>query len=790
MIPRTLKVNAKLAPFLTKPQPIKVAIGGRGCVAADTLIDTPSGQVRIDQFKGGEIYSYDGSGLTVAYAERPIRYPLERLYKVRFSCGRSIECTDQHRFLTPHGWRDPFDAHASRLRIYAYDHRQTSLEPYLSGSLSGVQHYLRILAGFLYCYFWYCHRYDRQLRSFPGTYQDVVQRLADEQQHKSRALSHLDDREFWSTHSLSQVLSHLSSLVFLLEGAEQSCEAGGNGNSGTVFEQISQLSQVVQQFREKSNHHEQVQILASLFQDFCTSEKYQGKSQQIARDIFSSDVGDSSYSDYLGCNVSPHYSYITEIVETTPDNYWDMFVPLFNNYLSNGLINHNSGKSIGFGDMLTAEMEHHGYDIYCLREFQDSITDSVHKVFKTSIEDRLDLPGWDCQANTIIAPNGARTTYKGANRNPDAMQSAHGYRRSWFEEAHRASQDSLDKLLPTILRTPDAQCWFSANPQSSADPFSQRFIVPYLKEIEQDGYYEDDLHYIVKINWRDNPWWNKEQERLRAWDFDNLPRSKYDWIWEGAFYDSVDDAIIDAEWFDAAIDAHKKLGFEPKGQIIVSHDPSDKGPDAKGLAHRHGVVVLDVQEKTNLDVNEGCEWAVGYALEHNADVYIWDCDGIGAGLRKQTLDELAGKKVDHVEFRGSKGVDNPKATYQPTDTHPNAKAKSNEQAFKNRRAQYYWKLRDRFYKTYQAVVKGKYVDPDEMISLSSGIKNMTALRSEVCRIPRKPNGAGLIQIMSKEEMARQTPPIASPNMADALMMCEAKPDIKVATELHFRTAYG
>ena len=45
----------------------------------------------------------------------------------------------------------------------------------------------------------------------------------------------------------------------------------------------------------------------------------------------------------------------------------------------------NSGKSIGFGDMLTLKMATENADIYCLREFQDSISDSVHRVFQDSI---------------------------------------------------------------------------------------------------------------------------------------------------------------------------------------------------------------------------------------------------------------------------------------------------------------------------------------------------------------------------------------------------------------------
>jgi phage terminase large subunit len=94
--------------------------------------------------------------------------------------------------------------------------------------------------------------------------------------------------------------------------------------------------------------------------------------------------------------------------------------------------------------------------------------------------------------------------------------------------------------------------------------------------------------------------------------------------------------------------------------------------------------------------------------------------------------------------------------------------RTNKDTFKNKRAQYYWSLRDRFYNTYRAVEKGEYVDPDLMISLSSEIPFLEKLRSEVCRIPKKPNGNGLIQILNKDEMKRLK--IPSPNMADSLMM--------------------
>ena len=427
-----------------------------------------------------------------------------------------------------------------------------------------------------------------------------------------------------------------------------------------------------------------------------------------------------------------------------------------------------SGKSVAFGDIFTMKMATEKADIYCLREYQDSIQDSVHKEFRDSIENRLQLEGWAIQENKIIAPNGARTVYKGANRNPDAMQSAKGFKYSWFEEAHRASQSSIEKLLPTIIRTKGAECWFSANPQSSADAFSQRFIVPYQEQIYNDGYYEDDLHLILLVNWRDNPWWNEELEQLRAWDYEHLDRSTYDWIWEGKFNDTVQDSIIKPEWFDAAIDAHVTLGFEPVGQRVSSFDPADEGGDAKGYAFRHGSVFLDINDNVIGDSISGLNWALDKAINKQTDLFVWDGDGIGSGMKDSITKAFQGKQTQLEMFKGSGQADNGEQTYNGYDPEIKGQQK-NKHLFKNNRACRYWKLRDRFYNTYQAVTQKKYIDPDKMISLSSDITKLSKLRAELCRIPRKRTGNGQIQIENKQEMQKKG--IKSPNMADAMMMC-------------------
>jgi phage terminase large subunit len=430
----------------------------------------------------------------------------------------------------------------------------------------------------------------------------------------------------------------------------------------------------------------------------------------------------------------------------------------------------SSAKSESTGRILTMKAQTEAADILCGREFQNSIDDSVHKLIKGLIK-KLEINGFDITDKKIDAVTGGGFRFKGFNRNPEAVKSAQDFKYSWIEEAQTLSQQSIDDLLPTI-RAEGSQLFFTANPQSSADPFSKRFIVPYLKDIRANGYYEDELHLIIMLNWRDNPW-HGELEAQRLWDYEHLTRAKYDHIWEGEFNDSVEDPLILAEWFDACIDAHKKLGFEPVGIRFSSHDPSDIGPDDKAFAFRHGSVVLDLQEKIDGDVNEGGDWATGLAIKHNSDAFTWDCDGLGVGLNRQIEKAFHGKHTRISMFKGSEGVDNPDNIYNPVEGIQDQK--TNKEATKNKRCQYYQELRDKIWRTFKAV-NGEYHDPDTLISFDSSIECLSKLRSELCRMPIKPNPNGKFDLYTKQEMKTKFK-YDSPNMADCVMMLGRVPHI-------------
>lgn len=451
-----------------------------------------------------------------------------------------------------------------------------------------------------------------------------------------------------------------------------------------------------------------------------------------------------------------------------------------------------SSKSIGAADISLIDAKDNQSKTYFLREFQTSIKNSVYSLLKDEIE-RLEFNGFDAQLNTIKYKGADSFEFAGLARNIASIKSSHGFKRFSIEEAQFLSEESIKELTPTARNMPNkglprsideiraeqesgefdgVQMLFVANPQSSEDPFSKRFIAPFQDSLDKDGFYEDDLHLIIVMNYTDNPWYHESGlEQERKWAYENMSRSLYDHIWLGKYNDSVENSLIDPAWFDACIDAHIKLGFEPNGARIASHDASDEGEDSKGYAMRHGSVILDLQERDDLNVNEGGHWAAGEANKQNIDFYTWDADGLGAALAEQNSQDFKGKPTRLHAFKGSEAPDNPDSIYKPAQGSPVTGQLKNKDVFRNKRAQYYGELRDRIYRTYLAVTdpSQKYQDPDILISFSSNIKLLPKLRAELCRMPIKPNGNGLLELYTKKIMKEKFK-FASPNLGDSVMM--------------------
>jgi len=448
-----------------------------------------------------------------------------------------------------------------------------------------------------------------------------------------------------------------------------------------------------------------------------------------------------------------------------------------------------SGKSNNQADIDLVLVKDAQYKVMELREFQASMRDSVYSLLNIEIH-RLAMGGYTSQNDGIYHENGGSFSFQGLARNPESVKSAAGFNRFVIEESQFLSEKSLNVLTPTARNIAKAglptkfggkkeiidedtlrsvQLVFIGNPQSANDPFSKRFIAPYKAHLDADGVYIDELHTIIKMNFEDNPWFDDSGlEGERQFAYANFSRALYDHIWLGEFNDHLPDAIITAEWFDACIDAHIKLGWRQKGAKIVAHDPADSG-DAKGVCVRHGSVITNLINIIGGDVNSACDIATETALAVGADKFVYDATGIGLSLRRQVGDAFSAARMEIEEFFGSGSVDDPDGIAE-NYIEQSTKQISNKEFFANIRAQRYFRLAQRVFRTYRAVIHGEYTDPAEMISFSSDCQDLAQLRTELCRIPRKRGSGNGYQIASKQEMKKLG--INSPNLADCVMMSE------------------
>ena len=272
---------------------------------------------------------------------------------------------------------------------------------------------------------------------------------------------------------------------------------------------------------------------------------------------------------------------------------------------------------------------------------------------------------------------------------------------------------------------------------------------------------------VFTMNWKDDP--RKDQ----AW-YDKQVREQ-DEVTVAQEIDvdynaSIENIFIPAKWVQSCKDAHIKLGFEPIGINVVSFDPADTG-DARAIGYRKGSVLLEAKSRKDGDITDAMPWAFDLAEENRADAFIYDADGMGAPSMKIYLNSAShGKGMNIIPFHGGGKKHEEDQKYNKGD-------KTNKDKFSNRRAQSWMIVRDRIEKTYQAVSKGKYIAPEELLSISSECRECDELISELSRPLRKYDPSGRIKVESKEEMKSRG--VDSPNLADMMIYAfdpSAQPD--------------
>jgi phage terminase large subunit len=438
-------------------------------------------------------------------------------------------------------------------------------------------------------------------------------------------------------------------------------------------------------------------------------------------------------------------------------------------------------------DLLIGDVNSCGSKVYGIRERMKSIKESIYSGVEGRIS-KLGMAGFRCveSRGEIRHRSGGRFAFGGMQNMID-FKGSFEFKYFVMEEAARTKRQTIDVLGPTLRDVDGAELWYVWNPESITDPMSVEFINPYQAQLDRNGIYEDEYHLIIKTTYKDNPWFmhdeslrielEKDKAKVKA---KRMSKTRFNWIWEGGFNDDIENGVIKEEWFEACVDAHLKLGFEPTGAIVLAFDPADTGDDPNGYAVRHGNVYIDAGEIDAENGNRACDIACGMARQHKADYFRWDCDGLGATLRDNVERAFKGTKVEQLMFKGSNSPENPDQYFgESAEYYSNIKGKvKNKDAFRNKRAQGYINLAERMRKTWEAVEQKKYTNPDELISFSSKITMLQKLKAELCRLPKRPtNNTGHIELYTKQEMRKGISMpngdrivVPSPNIADSVMM--------------------
>lgn len=410
-----------------------------------------------------------------------------------------------------------------------------------------------------------------------------------------------------------------------------------------------------------------------------------------------------------------------------------------------------SGKSYFLAELAVEVSRRIGTVILCAREFQGSLDDSVYQLLIETIERLGYTEEFDILKSTITHKGtGAKFVFYGIKNNVTKIKSIQGVGVCWVEEAEAVTKNSWDVLIPSIRGDKNAEIWVSFNPKNILDDTYRRFIV----HPPQDS-------IVLKANYDINPHFADTPLLADMLECKERDEDLYRHIWLGEPVADSELAIIKPSWIEAAIDAHEKLGFQAAGKRILGFDVADEGDDANATVLRHGSVVTDMRQWRGQDVIYSADKVYLYAQEQDIDRIVYDNIGVGAGVKAQFRHKNG--KVQTIGFNAGGAVYKPDAKY--TDD------KKNRDMFANIKAQAWWMVRDRFYKTWRAVHHGDSYPEDQLVSLSSSLHELEYLTAELSRPQVDYDQNGRVKAESKKDMKKRG--IPSPNRADALVMAFA-----------------
>ena len=236
--------------------------------------------------------------------------------------------------------------------------------------------------------------------------------------------------------------------------------------------------------------------------------------------------------------------------------------------------------------------------IWCAREIQNSIADSVQHLFVELIEEYGLQQYFKITDQDIVSCTGSYFMFKGfrgsgGTYSAERLKAYEDFDVLWVEEASACSMESLNVVSKTI-RKEGSELIFTFNRVLEEDPV-WRFTCYDCGDIYQTGYFEDDDRIIIYANVEKNEFATsilyKEQEQ----DKKRLTIDEYNRIWLG---------YPDRSGGMKAFFTHDLVygqKFEPEDALVAMYepicgfDPNGGGKDSACAVCRQGPRIVDMQ---------------------------------------------------------------------------------------------------------------------------------------------------------------------------------------------------
>lgn len=378
------------------------------------------------------------------------------------------------------------------------------------------------------------------------------------------------------------------------------------------------------------------------------------------------------------------------------------------------------GKSYAFADSLLFLGRMKKLRIACMREVQDSIKDSVHKLLSDRIS-FYQLTDYKVTETQIINKiTGTTFIFKGLQeQNAGNIKSLEGIDIVWLEEAQKISKHSWDVLNPTI-RKAGSEIWISMNREAENDPIWVAV-----------GANPDERTLVIKVNYTDNPFCPEELKYMAEKCRRENPED-YEHIWLGAPMAAGDYKLMSYKDVRRAMDI---ILMATQSPLIIGVDVARFGDDHTVFCFRRGRYCTGFKSFAHLDNVAVANQATFFIREYKPARVFVDAGGVGGGV-VDILNDRGFKKIVRPVMFGAKAL--------------------RDDRYHNRRAEMWDELR-----LWLSGEQEVYLPKDENLA------------AELCAVNKKYDSAGRLQLEEKDDIKKRLG--RSPDTADALALTFAEP---------------